>query len=785
MRRTELLLESIKRQVESQIDSSGGGISDEEILDHLNSAQFGLYSEIVQSVPDILLVDSFINLVANQESYDLPTDIHLGTAIKSVWYKFGSDAGEYTKIPSNIEFNRDTSYTADFPAFYIRKDNKILINPIPQSALTSGLRLSYQKKVRRLDIRRGRISAISKSGSTLSTLSINLTPSLGKDGNTTVAARNMLNKCDKICVVNKAGRAVLNNIPVDAYNSSTGVLTIGTTDADAAFTTTFTSPDFVNNYIVIGEYSTTHGDFPDETVERYLVAYSTMCLLRRQGNPDEVNMKIQEMQVIKGDILNSYECPDQDIKYLLPDTAWTNGGFGMSPYAAPSGGGGGSGSAASTGANVGLAGVGLFKQLSGTTLQFLNIDVDSGLDVVQDIVNDTVDISLNINELTADTTPLTSDYLLEYDVSASAHKKTLISSLPLQPLDSTLTSIALLGTAADKYLYTTGIDTWAEGTLTTFTRTLLDDTSATVARTTLGVAIGTDVQAYDATLTSIALLGTAADRYLYTTGIDTWAEGTLTTFTRTLLDDTSSTVARTTLGVAIGTDVQAYDATLTNLAALSSAQGDIIYATASDTFTVLNKNISATRYLSNTGTSNNPAWAQIDVTNGITGSTPVPNGGTGLTSATAYAVICGGTSSTAAFQSIAGVGTTGQVLTSNGAGALPTFQTSGTTWTTVTGTSQSAAINSGYVANNAGLVTITLPASASVGDFIIIMGLGAGFYKLGQNAGQTVRVGASSTTTGTGGSLTATKQYQALTVRCLVTNTDWEVTDSTETFTIV
>jgi hypothetical protein len=53
---------------------------------------------------------------------------------------------------------------------------------------------------------------------------------------------------------------------------------------------------------------------------------------------------------------------------------------------------------------------------------------------------------------------------------------------------------------------------------------------------------------------------------------------------------------------------------------------------------------------------------------------PVAGGGTGRASHTAYAVICGGTTTTAAQQSIASVGTSGQVLTSNGAGALPTFQ---------------------------------------------------------------------------------------------------------------
>ncbi len=56
----------------------------------------------------------------------------------------------------------------------------------------------------------------------------------------------------------------------------------------------------------------------------------------------------------------------------------------------------------------------------------------------------------------------------------------------------------------------------------------------------------------------------------------------------------------------------------------------------------------------------------------------VTDGGTGRsTSTTAYGVICAGTTATGAHQTIAGIGTSGQVLTSNGAGALPTFQAAG------------------------------------------------------------------------------------------------------------
>lgn len=53
---------------------------------------------------------------------------------------------------------------------------------------------------------------------------------------------------------------------------------------------------------------------------------------------------------------------------------------------------------------------------------------------------------------------------------------------------------------------------------------------------------------------------------------------------------------------------------------------------------------------------------------------PVKTGGTGDSSLSAYSVLCAGTTSTSAIQVVSGVGTTGQVLTSNGASALPTWE---------------------------------------------------------------------------------------------------------------
>lgn len=72
-----------------------------------------------------------------------------------------------------------------------------------------------------------------------------------------------------------------------------------------------------------------------------------------------------------------------------------------------------------------------------------------------------------------------------------------------QDVDAGLTSISALTTAADKMIYTTGADTYAVSDLTAAGRALLDDANASAQRTTLGLVIGTNVQAYNANLADL------------------------------------------------------------------------------------------------------------------------------------------------------------------------------------------------------------------------------------------------------------------------------------------
>lgn len=191
---------------------------------------------------------------------------------------------------------------------------------------------------------------------------------------------------------------------------------------------------------------------------------------------------------------------------------------------------------------------------------------------------------------------------------------------------------------------------------TTVTSVWLNETDALVhdifsaattdseARTNLGVAIGSDVQAFDASLLSLAALATAADKFPYTTAADTYAEADLTTAGRALLDDATAAAQATTLGLGTGDSPQftgielgaASDTTLTRASAGDvDIEGNAIYRAG--------------------GT---------DV--------PVADGGTGASTFTDSGVLLG--NAAGAIQ-VTTAGTADEVLTSNGAGVDPTFQT--------------------------------------------------------------------------------------------------------------
>jgi hypothetical protein len=136
----------------------------------------------------------------------------------------------------------------------------------------------------------------------------------------------------------------------------------------------------------------------------------------------------------------------------------------------------------------------------------------------------------------------------------------------------------------------------------------------------------------------------------------------------------------------------------------SQAQGDVLYASSTTVLSRLGKSTTSTHVLTNTGTNNNPAWAQVTLTSGVTGTLPVANGGTGITSLASNVATFLGTSTSANLRA---------ALTDETGTGAAVFATSPTLVTPILGTPQSgvmtnvsgtaSSLTSGNVTTNANL----------------------------------------------------------------------------------
>lgn len=232
---------------------------------------------------------------------------------------------------------------------------------------------------------------------------------------------------------------------------------------------------------------------------------------------------------------------------------------------------------------------------------------------------------------------------------------------------------------------------------------------------------------------------------------------------------------------------------------LTAANGGIVYSNAS-ALAILAPTSTATQVLMS-GSNTTPAWSTATFASTYAASTLLYSNGantvTGLATANSAVLTTSSTgipawSSTMTNGQII-IGSTGATPTAatltagsginitNAAGSITITSTGGgLIVATISGTTQSAAVNTKYYALNSAQTTLTLPTTFAVGDVVALIGSTANTsgWIVNANTGKTIRV--NNTTTSAGGTVTsAATAGQTIYLECDVANTSWVMSSTT------
>jgi hypothetical protein len=128
-------------------DEAAVQVTDADIIRWINDGQV----EVVKNNSGALQKTTYINLVVNQSEYTLPTDLLI---LRSLRYKSSAADLSYLRLKyqSMQQFDETldgwdgTSFGTSSPQFFTMYENKAIIFPIPDTSLTSGIKILYNQK---------------------------------------------------------------------------------------------------------------------------------------------------------------------------------------------------------------------------------------------------------------------------------------------------------------------------------------------------------------------------------------------------------------------------------------------------------------------------------------------------------------------------------------------------------------------------------------------------------------------------------------------------------------
>lgn len=296
MKYIEDLIEEVRRDTRNEdIPTSGEqvGIDSEDFLRYANFAQEKCFAVIMAAKSTTFEVTREISLVVDQMEYTIPDNVYLGENIKNVEYSNSGLARDYYEI-REISLSRRSDESGTISG-YIRSAGGLILTP-KNNVSGAKIRVTFDRAPDVLDLRRGTIDSSSTANGQLLTLRVD----------EALADTEALERAQYVCVNDLFGNVTMYNIPITAYDSATGVITI----KDDAFTYAAGETVAIDRYVTVGRYSTTHSKL-NHLCERYIAQYMEYKIFRRDSSDDQKAAK-EDMRETLAELAQAYADTPRD-----------------------------------------------------------------------------------------------------------------------------------------------------------------------------------------------------------------------------------------------------------------------------------------------------------------------------------------------------------------------------------------------------------------------------------------------------------------------------------------
>ena len=142
------------------------GWDDNVVAEIFNLGLNRMYDKICQ-VDNVANIEEYVqDVYAGVQEYDIPQAVKMGLQIMNVRFLYGTQSWMFVTLAQGMIQDR-YSYPTNIPTTFCIRNGKMLLSPTPNITRTASLIVNYQKRMRKLDFRRGKVTSITSTHGTV------------------------------------------------------------------------------------------------------------------------------------------------------------------------------------------------------------------------------------------------------------------------------------------------------------------------------------------------------------------------------------------------------------------------------------------------------------------------------------------------------------------------------------------------------------------------------------------------------------------------------------------